>query len=369
MNEYAVRLLTRMLEIYSPSGKEEAIANFIAKEMENLGFKVRKDRVGNVIGEIGHGHPAILLCGHMDTVTGFLPVKIEDSRLYGRGASDAKAPMAAMIVAASAFVNKENSGRIIVAGVVDEEGTSKGVKNLVEEGIQADYAIFGEPSGVDKITIGYRGNLRLRITCKTAGGHSAAHWLYENAIDKALEVWQEIKKIHFSSEKRESNFYNVDYCMTKISGGSGGSIVPSRCQINIDIRIPPPLSTTQVLEEVRKSLIEYQKVNPRVSTKLIVEDSVEPFEANPRSPLVQALSRAIREVRRKTPVLLRKTGTGDMNIFGKVMSVPVVTYGPGDATLSHTENEHIHLQEYLDGIEIIKRAISHLICLYKETPS
>jgi len=55
MSDYPVSLLTSMLEIYSPSGKEEEFSNFLAKEMENLGFRVRKDEVGNVIGEIGPG--------------------------------------------------------------------------------------------------------------------------------------------------------------------------------------------------------------------------------------------------------------------------------------------------------------------------
>ncbi|MGQ9538970.1 MAG: M20/M25/M40 family metallo-hydrolase [Candidatus Bathycorpusculaceae bacterium] len=149
MKEYAVQLLTKMLEIYSPSGKEEEISRFLAEEMAKIGFHVKRDSVGNVIGEIGKGKPLILLCGHMDTVTGYIPVQKMDNKLYGRGAVDAKASLAAMTAAASTLT-AEDSAKIIVAGVVDEEGKSTGIKNLLKEGLTADYAIFGEPSGAEK---------------------------------------------------------------------------------------------------------------------------------------------------------------------------------------------------------------------------
>ena len=111
-NDYAVDLLTRMVKIYSPSGSEGEISKFLAAEMEKLGFRVHRDEVGNVIGEIGEGSPVVLLCGHMDTVEGEIPVRVEDGQLYGRGSVDAKGPLAAMIVAASKFVDSSFPGKI-----------------------------------------------------------------------------------------------------------------------------------------------------------------------------------------------------------------------------------------------------------------
>lgn len=366
MKDYAVQLLTKMLEIYSPSGKEEEISCFLAEEMAKIGFQVKRDRVGNVVGEVGRGNPVILLCGHIDTIAGYIPVQNKGDKLYGRGAVDAKASLAAMIAAVSALITEGNSAKIIIAGVVGEEGKSVGVKNLLKEGIKADYAIFGEPSGVEKITIGYKGVLRLKITCKTIAGHSAANMLYENAVEKAFELWKEIQKIHFPSEKPESPFYSLTSSITKIEGGKGGSTVPSSCQIHVDMRIPPQLTIVQVFEEACKLIEQYQKANPKISIKTQLKDSVEPFEADSNSPLVQALSRSIREVRHKTATLTRKTGTGDMNIFGRAVKIPVVTYGPGDPALSHTENEQIEIKEFLDGIEVYKRAVARLVKMHGE---
>ena len=80
MSEQAVRFLTNLLGIYSPSGKEEDATNFLAYEMKRMGFEVGKDAIGNVFGGIGEGEPVILLCGHMDTVAGHLPLRIEEGK-------------------------------------------------------------------------------------------------------------------------------------------------------------------------------------------------------------------------------------------------------------------------------------------------
>src|SRR4030067_3371461 len=128
MQEQAVRLLTNLLGIYSPSGKEAEIACFIAEEMKKLGFQVGIDAIGNVIGVVGEGEPTIFLCGHMDTVAGHIPLRVEEGKIYARGAVDAKGPLAAMVMAAAQVVKDPPfTGKILVASVVEEEDTSRGV--------------------------------------------------------------------------------------------------------------------------------------------------------------------------------------------------------------------------------------------------
>ena len=360
MSAYSVSLLTRMLEIYSPSGKEEEISNFLAKEMENLGFRVRNDEAGNVIGEIGQGKPVILLCGHMDTVEGYIPVRVEDNNLYGRGAVDAKAPLAAMIVAASTFVKKSFPGKILVVGVVDEEGSGKGIKHFIKEGIQPDYAIFGEPSGIGKIVFGYKGILNIKITCETPSGHSAAPWLFDNAIEKAMEIWRQIRKLHLREEKLRSRFYSTTSCLTKINGGNASSMIPSKCDIYVQLRIPPQFTPEQVFNEVKRKIKRYQATNPKVSVKVKMESVANAFEADRRSVLVRALAWAIRKTTLNYASFSRKTGTGDMNVLGNALKIPVITYGPGDSRLDHTPNEHIDLKEYLISIQVYRKALMKL---------
>lgn len=234
------------------------------------------------------------------------------------------------------------------------------------EKVKADYAIFGEPSHVENITIGYKGGLRLKITFKTQTGHSSAPWLYENAIEKAFELWQKIKKSNPPVEKQESPYNAVTACLIKMTGGKRGSTVPSESEMQIDMRVPPRLTSSQIFSDVQNVVKRFQQDNPKVAIRLMVEDSNEPFEADTTSPLVRALSFAIRKVRHKTPVLLRKTGTGDMNILGPAMNIPIVTYGPGDSHLDHTKNENIDISEYLDGIEVYKETVLKLGQLHKK---
>ena len=366
MSEKAVQLLTNLLGIYSPSGKEEAIADFLVEKMKQLGFSVMKDGIGNVIGEIGKGEATILLCGHMDTVAGHIPLRVENDRIYARGAVDAKGPLAAMVTAA-AMVAQESlfNAKIVVASVVEEEATSRGVKYLIKHGISADYAIFGEPSGVGNITIGYKGNLHLKITCKTETGHSSTPWLYENALEKAFELWHIIQNSFPPVETQKSPFYAVTTCLTKMSGGTANSVIPFESEIHIDLRIPPHRTSAQVFNETRKVIEKYEAENPKVLVKVEIEDSNEPFEVNKSSPLVKALSASIRKVMNTPAKLLRKTGTGDMNILGRAMNAPIVTYGPGDSHLDHTKDEHIIISEYLASIEVYKKTLLKLAELHK----
>src|SRR5512143_1849648 len=135
--QQAVRLLTNLLGIYSPSGKEEDIGNFLATEMKKLGFQVGRDAIGNVIGVIGEGEPTIFLCGHMDTVAGHLPLRVEEGKIFARGAVDAKGPLAAMVMAAAEAAKDpalSDKAKILIASVVEEEATSRGVKHLITQG-------------------------------------------------------------------------------------------------------------------------------------------------------------------------------------------------------------------------------------------
>jgi len=368
MSDQAVRLLTNLLGIYSPSGKEEDISNFLVKEMETLGFRVRKDAIGNVIGEIGKGEPTILLCGHMDTVAGIIPLRVEKNKIYSRGAVDAKGPLAAMIMAAAAIVKEPTfHAKVIVASVVEEEATSRGVKHLISDGLWTDYAIFGEPSGVENITIGYKGQIQLKVICKTETGHSSTPWLYENALEKAYELWMQIKNSYPPLEKAESPFNAITACLTKVNGGRATSVIPFETEMYIDIRVPPQFTTAQVIDETRKVIAQYQSANPKVTVKATVEDTVEPFEVNKTSPIVHSLSSSIRKVLNKPATLLRKTGTGDMNILGRAMNIPIVTYGPGDSHLDHTKDEHIIISEYLASIQVYKETMLKLSEMHEKS--
>jgi LysW-gamma-L-lysine carboxypeptidase len=357
---YAVELLQKALELYTPSRSEAALANMIKDKCVNeLGFEqVNIDSVGNVIATKGVGEPRILLCGHMDTVPGQVPVRIEDGHLYGRGASDAKAPLIAMLLAASEF--PKQSGTVIFAGVVDEEGNATGVKQLVKSKLGVDYAMFGEPSGIDNITIAYKGRLAIRLTCDVGdSAHASAPWLARNSIEEMHDFWKAIKAEIERVGSAESKANSISCTLTEISGGSSHNVTPQKCKITIDMRIPTVTTCQNVLDTVDGVITRTAKEKGLKATYRI-EDRTDPFEADHSSPLVRALSLGILDVRKKRPTLLRKTGTGDMNVLGNTFKIPVVTYGPGDPHASHTADERVNVEEYVSSIEVFSRALFHM---------
>lgn len=360
---YAVNLLESMLKIYSPSGREEEVASFLEAELRRLGFKAWRDEVGNVIGEVGWGEgPRVLLCGHMDTVPGEIPVKLEAGRLYGRGAVDAKGPLASMVASAAELIEEDGlKGSVALAALVDEEGSGRGAKNLVKRGVKADYAVFGEPSGTRNVVIGYKGGLKLKVSCRTEGGHSASAWMFENAIEAGFEVWRAIKAVRHPKERPGSKFYSITGCLTKIQGGSSFSVVPSECELEVDLRIPPQIHPMEVFAMAKEKALSYARGRPGLKVEVEALDWVEGFEGDGGSALVKAFVQAIREVKKCQVGLLRKTGTSDMNLLAKKLSAPMVAYGPGDSRLDHSPREAIEVEDLLDGVKVYKGALRRLL--------
>lgn len=301
-----MELLKEALETYTPSRSEGVLANLIKEKCVNdLGFEqVHIDSVGNVIAVKGSGEPRILLCGHMDTVPGQVPVRIEDGYLYGRGASDAKAPLISMLLAASEFPKQR--GTVIFAGVVDEEGNAAGIKQLVKSKIGVDYAIFGEPSGIGNITVAYKGRLAIRLVCDVGdSAHASAPWLAKNSIEEIFDFWNAIKSEIERRATGENRSKSVSCSLTEIIGGSSHNVTPQKCKATIDIRIPTITTCDRVLELI-DSVITKISSEKGIKATFRIEDKTDPFEAEHSSPLVRALSLSIIDVCKKRPTLLRK---------------------------------------------------------------
>ena len=356
---FAIKTLEKALKIYTPSLREKSLAEFLVDKCDDLGFNdIHTDEVGNVIATKGSGSPKILFCGHMDTVPGRIRVRKEDDYLFGRGSSDAKGPLIAMLFAAASA--QENGGTVMFVGAVDEEGNATGIKNLVKNKPNVDYAIFGEPSGIKQVTIAYKGRIaiNLKINVKNSA-HASAPWLAKNAIEESALFTREIKRSLEADQEVKNKGMQLTATITEIKGGLSHNVTPQECDSTLDIRIPVDMNCNMVEEKISKVVNEIagkQKVEAFYS----ILDETEPFEANHNSSLVRSLTLSVLDIEKKRPMLIRKTGTGDMNVIGNQLKIPVVTFGPGDPHAAHTIDEKISITEYLRGIEILKRTIEHL---------
>ena len=356
---FEVKTLEKALRLYTPSLSEKPMTDFLAGKCDDLGFDdIQIDEVGNLIAKKGTGSPKIMLCGHMDVVPGKVKVRKEGDLLYGRGASDAKAPLIAMLFAAASIQN--NNGTIIFVAAVDEEGSATGIKYLVKKNMGIDYAIFGEPSGVKQVTIAYKGRLAINLKVSVEdSSHASAPWLSKNAIQESMIFAKELKDGLESGQEDKTKGMLLTVTITEIKGGISHNVTPKECETTFDIRIPVDMnckSTEQKIATLVKEIAEKRGVEAFYS----ILDETEPFEAAHNSPLVRAFTLGIIDIEHSRPTLIRKTGTGDMNVLGNQWKIPVVTYGPGDPHEAHTIDEKVSIDEFLRGIEILKKTLQHL---------
>ena len=147
--------------------------------------------------------------------------------------------------------------------------------------------------------------------------------------------------------------------LTEIVGGTSHNVTPIECDATLDIRIPVDMNCNNVEEKITRIINEIS-VNREIEVLYSVIDQTEPFEAEHNSPLVRAMTLAILDVEKKRPMLIRKTGTGDINEIGNQLKIPVITYGPGDPHEAHTIDEKVSIDEFVKGIEILKKSLHHL---------
>lgn len=338
---YAAGLLRGMLEIPSPSYQERSLADYLVEAMKELGFQAHIDGVGNVIGVIERGDgPTVMLLGHTDTVPGQIPVRSEDGRLYGRGAVDAKGPLATMICAAAGAV--DFPGRIVVVGVVEEETPrSRGAMAIRATHARPDALIIGEPSGWSSVVLGYKGKLDLRYTVKCSATHPS------NPVPKASELavacWDTLVDL-LGPDASHGVFDKPGATLVQVNGDLTSATA------DLSIRIPPGFDVDELVSTLRERL---------PAGTIDVLNSVAACRVGRADPAVRALVSGIRRLHAQ-PRLAVKTATSDMNTLAEVWDIPMATYGPGDSSLDHADDEHIVLSDYMRGIDVLTIALSEL---------
>lgn len=358
----AVRLLTELVRIPSPSGQEAEAVSYLVQWMTDHGFNAFIDPAGNAVGTMGSGPKTVLFLGHIDTVPGWIPVQMDEHhRLTGRGSVDAKGPLAACAVVC-ALMGPREGWRMMVVGAVEEEApSSRGARYLTKTLSPPDFCLIAEPSGVNGITLGYRGRLGLNLVISKPIEHGGTPSL--NAVETLVALWREIQekveslnhelrthKVQ-STGTRINLFHQISCRLMDVRTDSNG--LHQTARMSIDFRLPPSSSPHALLNELQPLI---KKINAHFEVT-----GMEPaFVSDKKSPLVRALSSAIYSAGMK-PRFLLKTGTSDMNVVGPVWACPIVAYGPGDSRLDHTPDEYISLEDYLMSIRILKNMLRELM--------
>ena len=339
-----VAFLRQMLEIYSPSREEGRLAAYLRDRMAALGFRARVDEVGNPVGEIGTGEREVVLLGHIDTVEGYIPVRQEGDLLYGRGAVDAKSPMAAFVLAAARA--RPRNLRVVVIGAVEEEGaSSRGARHAVRRP-RPDFAIIGEPSGWSGITLGYKGRFWINYTLERPTRHSAGPG--QSPCEEAVAFWNTVSAYAAAYNRERRGFETLDPSLRRFNSTSDG--FSERVEQLISVRVPPGFAVAEFKDAA---------VGWAGEAQCLFANEDAPFRADKSNALVRAFLGAIR-AQGGEPKFKLKTGTADMNVVGPVWGCPIVAYGPGDSSLDHTPDEHISLAEFRRGVEVLTTVLESL---------
>lgn len=348
MNE--TTFLEELVAIPSVSGDEAALAAHLVSRMRGLGFHARRDEVGNVIGTLGdvNAPRAIVLLGHMDTVPGHVLVRRSEGRLYGRGAVDAKGPLAAFVLAAARVASELVDTRLVVVGAVEEEARSRGAHHLAATMAPPDGVIIGEPGGWEGITLGYKGSLSAEYRLTRPAGHGAGD--RTPPAEEAVAYWNQLAAhvTAFNGDRRAPRFDTLDPTLRAVETASDGLV--DSVKMDIGLRLPPGTDVEALREQMRCWLGEAELTFPYVEP---------PFRAGKNTPVVRALLRGIRTAGGR-PRFKLKTGTSDMNVVGPAWGCPIVAYGPGDSSLDHTPREHIDLEEFRRAIDVLEHALTQI---------
>jgi LysW-gamma-L-lysine carboxypeptidase len=345
-----VAFLEKMLQIYSPSREEASISAFLVEEMKSMGFEAYQDRVNNAIGILGNGSKTIVLLGHMDTVRGQIPVEIKDGKLYGRGAVDAKGPLASFVCAARRLKEEVASlgKQIVVIGAVEEEAaTSRGAQQAVADFHVPQFCVIGEPSSWNAVTLGYKGRLLLDYELAMSSKHTAAPG--KLVCELAVDFWNEIKTWCDGFNQGKGAFETLDPSIRSFNSENDGFSEAAR--LKIGFRLPTNFSK----EDFKTFLTDRAGPSARIS----FAGGEEAVRRDKTNPLVRAFLAAIREVGGQ-PKFKVKTGTADMNVVSPFWKCPMVAYGPGDSALDHTPEEHIEISEYCKAIDVLESMLRRL---------
>tara|TARA_B100000029_G_scaffold172364_1_gene168748 strand:+ start:15821 stop:16852 length:1032 start_codon:yes stop_codon:yes gene_type:complete len=335
-------LVEKLVRCSSVSGNEAEAVDLLIKEMELMGFKTRSDTIGNAIGISGRGPINIFLIGHIDTVAGEIPIKIEGNKLYGRGSVDAKGCLAAFTEAASRF-NKSKKITVTVVGCVGEETDSRGAYSFMKESFVPNYVVIGEPSGWNGITLGYRGSQQLTYSHQASRHHHGAP--EPTPAECAVDYYQNLSKIFAKKTPRfdETSLRLVDIQTYQDEGDIG-------VLMRLDLRTPLGFNHTIFAQECERYLPHGAKITTTDPLHAVIMDK--------KNVLVRSFLRTIRNFDGR-PTFKKKTGTADMNIFAE-WECPIIAYGPGDSSLDHTNQEHLDLNEYEKAINILVAALKYL---------
>ena len=258
------RLTRELIDIPSTTGEEFQIGISLSELLMRLGYRVElqdiTDERANIIATT-ESRPRVVLSTHMDTVPPFIASSEDDEFIYGRGSCDAKGIIAAQIGAAE-LLRAEGVNEIGLLFTVDEEVTSAGAKLADQHALASscEYLINGEPTG-NQLATGTKGSIQTTIRTVGRSAHSAYPEQGESAIEKLLDVLEDIRNIAWPGDEV---FGETTCNIGVLSGGTRANIIPAEAHATLQIRLAKQSALVKDLLErtiAERATIDYKSVH------------------------------------------------------------------------------------------------------------
>lgn len=379
--ETLLDLLGEMInrETTNPPGDEKVLADYIVTHLETspIDFDIKIQEVHsdrpNVIARAGDPTKgSLLLTGHMDVVPATpedwsgdpFTLRQKDDRVIGRGTADMKGALAAKLMAAEAFLDEhENTGQVILAFTVDEEVGCTGTKALVQNGIEADAAIIGEPTQLD-VAIAEYGAVGYELTVSGEGGHSGRPDLAINAIDGLLRVLNQVEALDRDIRAQQNELFTpgATISITEIEGGSAPNIIPDKASATLDWRtLPDNNRKPEYFDEKLADAIKGATLNG-VSIDIEFQRMFfsPGFKIDSDTRIVQSTLSAARDV----GIVADITGfnAGSDARFLVQAGIPTLLFGPGSIEDdAHTADESVSMSALIKTAETYRDVLKRFL--------
>jgi acetylornithine deacetylase/succinyl-diaminopimelate desuccinylase len=336
-----------------------AMRSLLVETLENAGQEPEVDEVGNVVAtrDTGSDGPHLVLNTHLDTVPPHVPYGRDGDVVRGRGACDAKGPLAAFI---DAFVSASLAkGRVTLAVSPDEETSQFGGQHLAES-LSPDGVIVGEPTGLD-VCIAARVSFGGHITIEGESAHASEPESGQNPIAAVGAVVEALARF---DEERGPAVHEVlgapVLTPTRIEGGQRLNQIPAECTVSFDRRSVPPETSDEFFTALQQYLDEELPAEYEVVVEPAYPDSPEPeaFVTDRDAPLVQTLA---------------KQSGGEIRAFGAATEAsyfapqaPTVVFGPGvladnDGPVAHSGREYVRRSEIRAAAGVVRETIESVL--------